>query len=101
MTSQSDDPSALPRRPQQAPPADTVQQQLRLLVQAVEALANATYRTDNKHLSRGNNVAPTVARARELAQQVSQLGGWTDSLLAVGTHVITGDGEYVVGEPQS
>ncbi len=101
MTFDSDDTSAVPRRPQQAPPGDVVQQQLRLLVQAVEALSRATYRTDTKHLSHGNSVAPTTARASELAQQVAQLGGWADSLLPVGTHVIDGDEEYVVGEPQS
>jgi hypothetical protein len=97
----NDDTSDLPRRPQQAPPDDVVQQQLRLLVQAVHALQDAVYRTDRKHLSTGSSVAPTTARARELADQVAELGGWADSLLAVGTHVIDGDQEYVVGEPDT
>jgi hypothetical protein len=96
-----DDTSHLPRRPQQAPPADVVQQQLRLLVQAVHALESAVYRTDRKHLSGGSSVAPTTARARELADQVAELGGWAGSLLEPGTHVVDGHDEYVVGEQES
>ena len=90
----------LPVRPQQAPPHDVVQQQVRLLVQAVHALAGAVQRTDRKHLSRGSSVAPAAAHASELADMVADLGGWADSLLEVGTHVIDGDEEYIVGETE-
>lgn len=95
----NDETRDLPVRPQQPPPVDVVQQQLRLLVQAVHALQDAVFRTDRRHLSSGSSVAPTTARAGELAGQVAELGGWADSLLEVGTHVIEGDQEYVVGEP--
>lgn len=76
----SEDTEGLPVRPQQPPPTDVVQQQLRLLVQAISA-------------------APTTARAEEMINQVADLGGWADSLMEVGTQVVDGDQEYIVGKP--
>lgn len=94
----SDETRGLPVRPQQPPPGDVVQQQLRLLVMAVSGLQDAVSQTDRKHLSSGRSMAPTTARVGELAHQVAELGDWVDSLIEVGTHVIDGDQEYVVGE---
>lgn len=95
-----DDTNGLPMRPQQPPPTDVVQQQLRLLVQALDELKDAVSRTDRKHISSsGSSVGPTAARAGELVAQVAELGGWADSLMEVGTHVIDGDQEYIIGEP--
>lgn len=56
----SDETYGLPVRPQQRPPSDVVQQQIRLLVQAVDALHDAVNRTDRKHLSSGSSVTPTT-----------------------------------------
>jgi len=94
----SDETSGLPVRPQQPPPGDVVQQQIRLLVLAMHALEDAVRQADRGRLSSGS-VGPSAARANELAEQVAELGGWADSLIGVGTHVVDGDQEYVVGEP--
>lgn len=90
----------LPVRPQQPPPTDVVQQQLRLLVQAVGSLSNACWRLDRSSIGK-SGAAPSLGRAEELASQVAHLGGWSDSLLSVGTRVLAADGEYVVGEPEA
>lgn len=96
----SDEFPNIPVRPQQPPPADVVQQQIRLLVQAVDALAQAVNQTDRKHTVDRDSVAPTALIASELVAEVAELGGWSDSLLDVGTHVTDGDDEYVVGAPE-
>lgn len=67
--------------------------------ETVPQLQGAAFRSDRGHVSNASSVGPAPARAGEMIHHVAELEGRVDSLTEAGTHVIDGDGEYVVGEP--
>lgn len=87
--------AVLPHRPRQAPPSDPVQEQLRLVTQAVQALAEAVTRLSD-HRRYGAPQARRAQQAVDLTHEVAVLGGWVESLLPMGVPVHTPEGWVVL-----